>query len=157
MKEHRLLRIVLYLHHRLERALKHGDLPVSRSQYRLLHMIQEGPAQSVELASASGMTKPSIGALVGQLKERGWIERKEVKTDKRAASIQITRAGRQAVATFEAAMQEALEEFLGEDKVAQADEELGWLFDLMQERRDLAHADWRLRKSRAAEKEPRAR
>lgn len=150
MMEHRLLRIVLYLHHRLERAQKHGDLPVSLSQYRLLYMIQQGPARSVELATASGMTKPSIGALVNQIEERGWIERRELEADKRAASIWITPAGRKAVAGFEDEMQKALERFLGQDVVARADDALEWLFDEMQERRSQAHVDWALRRSGAA-------
>ena len=60
MTDPRLLRIVLYLHHRLERGQKDSQLPLSLSQYRLLNMIRQGPARSVELATASGMTKPSI-------------------------------------------------------------------------------------------------
>jgi len=147
MEENRLLRIVLYLHHRLERVQRKGNLPVSLSQYRLLYMIQQGPARSVELATASGMTKPSIGALVSQLEERGWIERRELAADKRAASIRITPAGRKAVTRFEVGMQEALEQFLGEDAVQRADEELEWLLDVLQERRSQAHVDWALRKS----------
>ncbi len=147
MEENRLLRIVLYLHHRLERVQRKSDLPVSLSQYRLLYMIQQGPARSVELATASGMTKPSVGALVSQLEERGWIERRELAADKRAASIRITRAGRRAVASFHLSMQEALEQFLGEEVVQRADEELEWLLDVLQERRNQAHVDWALRKT----------
>lgn len=143
----KLLRIVLYLHHRLERVQKHGDLPLSLSQYRLLYMMQQGPARSVELATASGMTKPSIGALVGQLEEKGWIERREVEADRRAASIRITPAGRRAVAKFQGEMHKELERFLGEDTLTRADEELGWLLDVLQERRSQAHVKWALRKS----------
>ena len=147
MTDPRLLKIVLYMHHRLERAQKNGDLPLSLSQYRLLNMIQQGPARSVELATASGMTKPSIGALVSQLEEGGWIERREIETDKRAASIRITAAGRKALTRFEAALQESIEQFLGEDAVARADEELEWLYDLMQVKREEAHEAWALRRS----------
>lgn len=149
MSEHPLLRIVLYLHHRLERAQKRRELPVSLSQYRLLYMIQQGPARSVELATASDMTKPSIGALVSQLEDRGLIEREGLKADKRAASIRITVAGREAVAAFETEMQKALECFFGEETLARADEELGWLADELQARRNEAHVKWVLRKTEA--------
>ena len=155
MTDSHLLRIVLYLHHRLERVQKNGDLPLSLSQYRLLYMIQQGPARSVELATASGMTKPSIGALVNQLEEGGWIERQEIESDRRAASIRITAAGRKAVGRFEAALQDALEQFLGAEALAKADDELGWFYDLMQTKRSEAHEAWALRKTKGERKETR--
>lgn len=145
--DHVLLRTVLYLHHRLERALKKGDLPLSLPQYRLLFMVQEGPARSVELAAASGLTKPSVGSQIAVMQEKGWVERREIEDDKRAASIRITPAGRRIIADFEAGLDGALEEFLGEDAVHRSDRELRWLFDLWTARRDEAHDQWILRKS----------
>lgn len=142
-----LLRTVLYLHHRLERDLTHGEFPLSLSQYRLLFMIQEGPARSVELATASRMTKPSIGALVSQLDEKGWIERSGLKADRRASSIQITAAGREMISDFESKMQAVLQEFLGRDVVSKADKDFTWLFDAWLEKRDQAHDQWALRKT----------
>ena len=142
-----LLRTILYLHHLLERTLKHNAPPLTLSQYRLLYMIQEGPARSVELATASGMTKPSIGALVNQLEENGWIRREEVKTDKRAASIEITAAGRKIIHAFEDKMQQALASFLGANTLSRADSNLRWLFDNWREKRGKAHDRWILRKT----------
>ena len=146
MSEHRLLRIVLYLHHRLERAQHREKTAMSLSQYRLLYMIQQGPARSVELAMASGLTKPSIGAMIGQLEERGWVARRADRADRRASSIRITAAGRRAVGRFEAQLQAELERFLGTDAVSQADAELDWLFDVLQQRRNQAHEDWASRR-----------
>lgn len=145
--DHVLLRTVLYLHHRLERGLKKGDLALSLPQYRLLFMIQEGPARSVELAAASGLTKPSVGSQIAVMQDAGWVERRELKDDKRAASIRITPAGRKVLANFESALSEVLEEFLGEDAVRKSDRDLRWLFDLWTARRDEAHDQWILRKS----------
>jgi len=147
MSKHTLLQIVLYLHHRLERAQKRRDLPLTLSQYRLLYLIQRGPALSVELATASGMTKPSVGALVAQLEALGWIERKGLQADRRAAAIEITPTGREAVADFESTMHRELEQFLGKREVAAADAELEWLHDLVRERRNQAHAQWALRRA----------
>lgn len=143
-----LLRTVLYLHHRLERAVKRGTLPLSLNQYRLLLMIQEGPARSVELATASEMTKPSIGSMVSVFEENGWIDRVEDMEDKRAASIRITPAGRKVVREFEEALQGALQHFLGKDIVGKADTELQWLFDVWNTKRDEAHNQWALRKAK---------
>ncbi len=148
MREHPLLRIVLYLHHRLERAQHRERTAMTLNQYRLLYLIQQGPARSVELAMASGLTKPSIGAMIGQLEERGWVARRAVRDDRRASSIRITADGRRAVAGFEATLQEALEQFLGRDAVARADVELDWLFDALQDSRSQAHEVWASRKTR---------
>lgn len=145
-----LLQIILYLHHRLERAQKRDGFALSLSQYRLLYMVREGPARSVELATASGMTKPSVGALVGQLEENGWIERRRLEDDKRAASIRITAAGTRVLSRFEAQMQNVLEDFLGRDNLAEADADLQWLLQVMQEQRQNAHREWQLRKSAEA-------
>ena len=95
------------------------------------------------------MTKPSIGALVNQFEEQGWIERKELAVDRRAASIKITAKGRKVITQFHAEMQKVLERFLGQDVVVRADGELGWLLDVLQERRSEAHVEWALRKSAA--------
>lgn len=146
MSEHRLLRIVLYLHHRLERAQHREQTGMSLSQYRLLYMIQQGPARSVELAMASGLTKPSIGAMIGQLEERGWVARRADREDRRASSIRITAAGRRSVARFESQLESELQRFLGTDAVSRADAELDWLFEVLQQRRNQAHEDWASRR-----------
>lgn len=143
-----LLKTVLYLHHRLERELKRQELPMTLPQYRLLFMIQEGPARSVELAAASGLTKPSVGAQIAAMQEQGWVDRSELQDDKRAASIRITPTGRKALTAFEAGLNKVLKEFLGEDTVTESDENLRWLFDIWTEKRDLAHDQWILRKGR---------
>ena len=140
-----LLKTILYLHHRLERGLKKGELPLTLPQYRLLFMIREGPARSVELAAASGLTKPSVGSQIAVMQEKRWIERRELKDDKRAASIKITRAGRKALLEFESGLNAILEEFLGKQAVRRSDTELRWLFELWTTRRDEAHDRWILR------------
>lgn len=137
-----LIQTVLYLHFRLERAQRQQSKAISLSQYRLLYMIQNGPARSVELATASGMAKPSIGALVNQLEENLWIKRKKVSGDKRAASISITAAGKKVIEKFHQNMQTELESFLGTEAVAKADDELDWLFDVLQQKRQQAHDNW---------------
>lgn len=142
-----LLRTILYLHHRLERGLKEQALPLTLTQYRLLYLIQEGPARSVELATASGLTKPSVGAQIASMQEAGWIERREIEEDKRAASIRITRSGRNVVSTFESSLNGVLEEFLGKEAVARADRELSWLRGVWSAARDAAHDQWILRRS----------
>lgn len=143
-----LLRTILYLHHRLERGLKERELPLTVTQYRLLYLIQEGPARSVELATASGLTKPSVGAQIALMQEAGWIERREIEEDRRAASIRITRSGRNVVSAFESSLNGVLEEFLGEEAVARADRELGWLRGVWTAARDAAHDQWILRRSK---------
>jgi len=144
--EHALLRTILYLHSRLERSLRGGDLPLGLSQYRLLFLVQEGPARSVELAAASGLTKPSVSAQLAQLERSGWIARQALPDDRRAASIRITRAGQQVLARFEADLNRVLAEFLGAAELARADEDVQWLVELWAARRAEAHDRWALRR-----------
>ena len=143
MKPHRvLLRTILYLHSRLERGLKSVDAPISLSQYRLLFMIQEGPARSVDLAVASGLTKPSVSSQIALMLEQGWIERNEIADDKRASSIQITRTGCEVLEAFETHLNDVLSSFLGKRVVDRANKDLLWLFGRWNEKRDAAHAAW---------------
>lgn len=46
------------------------------------------------LAARAGMTRPSMGELVDELEERGYLERRPDPTDRRAKLICLTREGR---------------------------------------------------------------
>ena len=129
----KLLRTVLYLHHKLERASRTSDMSIS--QYRMLNHLKTGPRRAAQLAMESSIRKPSITSLMATLEARGWITRAEDPDDRRALSIEITRSGKESMKKFEAELQLALEEFLGADAVAEADEDIGELYDLWNDRR----------------------
>ena len=113
MSDMKLLRSVLYLHHRLERASRSFDLSIS--QYRMLYFLSHGPRRAAELAMESSIRKPSITSLLNTLESRGWISREEDPGDRRAICIRITDDGISIMREFEKYLQESLEEFLGPD------------------------------------------
>lgn len=141
MENMKLLRTVLYLHHRLERASRKFELSIS--QYRMLYFLRAGPRRAAELAALSSIRKPSITSLINTLEARGWIHREEDPDDRRAICIQITREGRSAMHKFEAAMQNELDEFLGPDVVADAEDNLAEVFEIWNAKRRARYEEWR--------------
>jgi DNA-binding MarR family transcriptional regulator len=51
-------------------------------------------ARSTELAASARITKQSMGAIVDQLAERGYVERVDDPSDKRAKLVRLTKRGR---------------------------------------------------------------
>lgn len=119
MSERQLVRTLLYLHQQLERAA--DGLPMTMSQYYMLHFLHEEPRRAAEFTVVSKLRKPGVTALVARLEGNGWIERSLDPEDGRAFVIRITPAGLAAFQAFEGEMQAALERFLGEDLVRETD------------------------------------
>lgn len=150
MSNFKLLRTVLYLHHRLERASRTAD--VSISQYRMLYFLAQGPRRAAELATESSIRKPSITSLIATLESKGWISREEDPDDRRALCIRITREGKSAMRGLEQHLQEALVEFLGEDELEDAEAAVAELFELWNEKQRTGFEAWNSRSGAAANK-----
>jgi DNA-binding MarR family transcriptional regulator len=63
----------------------------------------DGPLRVSELAEREAMTQPGVTILVNRLAEAGWAERVPDPTDRRAALVRITAAGRERLAERNAA------------------------------------------------------
>jgi DNA-binding MarR family transcriptional regulator len=75
----------------------YGDIrPTHGCVFRFVH--DEG-MRLTHLASLSGMTKQSIGEIVDDLADRGYVERIPDPEDKRAKLIRLTEKGEEAQAT----------------------------------------------------------
>lgn len=114
-----LVQTILYLHKQLERAADAHEM--TTGQYFLLHFLRTEPRRASDFRLASKLRKPGITSLVARLEEKGWIERAPDPDDGRAQIIRITEAGLHAFHDFEAHMQQALEQFLGEAAVRETD------------------------------------
>lgn len=114
-----LVRTLLYLHQQLERAA--DGLPMTMSQYFMLHFLREEPRRAADFTVVSKLRKPGVTALVTKLEDQGWIERSPDPHDGRAYVIRITDAGLAAFHEFEREMQAALERFLGAELVRRTD------------------------------------
>jgi DNA-binding MarR family transcriptional regulator len=113
---HRAARTIALLGRVLERAA--GDLTLA--QYRVLAMVSAGDERASLLAGRLAVTKPSVSAVVDGLVERGFLARESVDGDRRAVRLTLTKGGKAALATAEAAMAERLEPLVDavEDRAA---------------------------------------
>ncbi len=121
---------------RLARLLERSVADLGLAQYRVLGMVAAGDQRATRLAECLAVAKPTVTAAVDALVERGFVERTVVPTDRRAARITATPAGRRALAGADAAMAAQLEPIL--ERVADRRAVLAALADLGDVLDDLA-------------------
>jgi DNA-binding MarR family transcriptional regulator len=78
-------------------AERHG-LPAA--QARLLCMLAAGPRRMSELAGQLGIEKAALTGLADRAERRGLVTRTAVPGDRRAVSVALTPAGREAASAF---------------------------------------------------------
>ena len=88
-----------------------GELNLTASD--VLHRLDtEGPARLSVLASAAGLSQPSMTQLVQRFERAGIVHRTVDPTDRRAAVISITAAGRELVRQRRQCFRDRLNELL---------------------------------------------
>jgi DNA-binding MarR family transcriptional regulator len=97
---------------RLSRLLERAGGDLGLAQYRVLAMVAGGDRRATQLAECLDVAKPTVTAAVDALVERGYVQRTVVPTDRRAARITATAAGRRALAEADEAMAARLEPVL---------------------------------------------
>jgi len=93
---------------RLSRLLEASDAGITLPQYRMLATLNEGGFRSARLAERLAIRKPTATALADGLVAAGFAERESEDGDRRIVRLQITDAGRAALAHAEAAYRERL-------------------------------------------------
>jgi MarR family transcriptional regulator, organic hydroperoxide resistance regulator len=89
-----------------------GEQGLSFTQMKALHVLREAGDVNVKaLAGRLGMSFPAISRALDGLVERGYAERLESPTDRRARLVRLLPAGRAVLDTIERARVSALEEF----------------------------------------------
>jgi DNA-binding MarR family transcriptional regulator len=97
----------------LGRTLERACADLTLAQYRVLAMVSSGDARASKIAERLAVAKPTVTAVVDGLVERGFLRREAVPGDRRSASIVVTDAGHERLATAEDAMSARLEHLLG--------------------------------------------
>ncbi len=77
-------------------------------------LVIEGPLRVSDLAAREAMTQPGVTMLINRLAEAGYAERLPDPTDRRAALVRITPAGRTVLADRHAARAQVLRRRLAE-------------------------------------------
>jgi DNA-binding MarR family transcriptional regulator len=116
-----------------------GTLELSLSQIKLLHHLDDAPAELTlkQGAEAVHVSLPAASRLVDDLVRRGFVERNEDAADRRMKRIRLTDQGRQAIARLNAARLTGVENFVAR---LSADERqaLGQLLDRLLARPEIA-------------------
>lgn len=103
------------------------DLDLSLSQYRLLAVLDAGPAVSSLLADYLAVRRPSVTAVVDGLVARGLVVRRPVEDDRRRVAHTLTDEGARLLAEADRMLDERLTGLaghLGDDLVPDALENL---------------------------------
>jgi DNA-binding MarR family transcriptional regulator len=80
----------------------------------LTRLATSGPTRLTDLATAEGVSQPSMSALIGRLVEQGLVRRGSDPQDARAVLLDLTPAGRTVVAQRRAARTRRLETALAQ-------------------------------------------
>jgi long-chain acyl-CoA synthetase len=86
-----------------------GDADLSLPQYRVLGLLDPGPAISSALADRLAVRRPSVTAVVDGLVARGLVDRRHADDDRRQVSHTLTADGRRALAAADDAVDRRLD------------------------------------------------
>jgi DNA-binding MarR family transcriptional regulator len=96
---HLSVRAVIVFYREFERMTRDAD--ISLAQYRTLLYLKGGAKRAGAIAAAGAVKKPTISAMLNNLREKGWIADEADAADGRAVSVGLTRAGRARLAALE--------------------------------------------------------
>ncbi|SFU43258.1 DNA-binding transcriptional regulator, MarR family [Pseudoduganella namucuonensis] len=94
----------------LEVMAEAGYDDVSLSQVAITRNLDAGGTRATEIAKRAGITKQSVGELIGQLEAIGLVERVPDPDDKRARIVHFTPAGLAWLKAFEIAIKQSEQE-----------------------------------------------
>lgn len=89
-----------------------GDLDLSLTQVKLLHVLDHEPSTSLKHAgSCVGLSLPATSRAIETLHRRGLVERLEDEHDRRMRRVEVTESGREIVRRLNEARLAYLEQF----------------------------------------------
>lgn len=100
-------RTIARLARQVELAIAVVDLTVS--QYRVLATLDGGCEAASKLAEKLAVSRPSVTGVVDGLVARGFVERSQGDGDRRRVQVDLTPAGRLALASADAAIEQRLD------------------------------------------------
>jgi DNA-binding MarR family transcriptional regulator len=106
------VRLVVYLHHRFERAARQANLTMT--QYWTLAQLADRPRRATEIASTAGVTKPTVSVMLANLHNLG-LTVEVPSLDGRSRVIALSEGGRHLLSTLEADMADHFDAVVAED------------------------------------------
>jgi DNA-binding MarR family transcriptional regulator len=111
---------------------------LSRSEARVLGMLEASPRRITELADLDGVAQPTMTVLVKRLEQRGLVSRARQPEDERVVMVRLTDAGATALADHRSLVSVTVRRYLADMSdeqigvLAKATEALDALIDLVQ-------------------------
>jgi DNA-binding MarR family transcriptional regulator len=91
-----------------------GDLGLTISQLRVLHLLREHPASCGQVAEHLGITASTATALIERIVRRGLVERAAREGDRRVTDLRLTESGRRLLEEKDRGQRGVITESIGE-------------------------------------------
>ncbi|MES1989900.1 MAG: MarR family transcriptional regulator [Pseudomonadota bacterium] len=98
-KHHLAVRAVIVFYREFERATREADISIS--QYRTMLFLKGGAKRAGAIAAAGAVKKPTVSAMLANLRDKGWITDETDPGDARALSVALTPKGRARIDALE--------------------------------------------------------
>lgn len=106
------VRAIIAFYREFERVMRDGD--ISLAQYRTMLYLKGGAKRAGAIAAAGAVKKPTVSAMLNNLREKGWIRDEADPVDGRAIAVALTPAGRARIEALEKSLSDHLAEIVPE-------------------------------------------
>lgn len=106
------VRAIIALYREFERVMRDGD--ISLAQYRTMLYLKGGAKRAGAIAAAGAVKKPTVSAMLNNLREKGWITDEADPVDGRAIAVALTPAGLVRIEALEKSLSDHLAEIVPE-------------------------------------------
>ena len=112
---HLSVRAIIVFYREFERVTRDAD--ISLAQYRTMLYLKGGAKRAGAIAAAGAVKKPTISAMLSNLRDKGWIADEADSDDGRAVSVALTAKGRARLAALEEKLADRIAAIVPEAKL----------------------------------------
>ena len=94
----------------------------------MMLFLRNGPKRAGAIAAAGAVKKPTVSAMLGALREKGWIADTPDPADGRVVAVSLTNAGRARMEAFEVALANSIARVAPRTDLARVHAALGELY-----------------------------
>ena len=122
----RSVRAIVGLYRQFEQVARDSD--ISLAQYRMMLFLRSGPQRAGSIAAAGAVKKPTVSAMLGHLRTKGWIADTSDPADGRVVAVSLTKAGKARMEAFETALANSMAKLAPHTDLAGVHAALGELY-----------------------------